>query len=749
MPTTHTPTTHTPTTHTPATHTPTTVDLARFAAGIDAILRPRSVAIVGASRREDSIGREILRNLIQFGFDGPVYPVHPKTGHVLSMRAWPTVDAIPDPVDLAVLVVPRDQVLGVVEACARKGVRGLVVISAGFREIGAEGAAEEERILEVVRAHGMRMVGPNCMGVINTAEGVRLDASFGATLPLTGNAAFASQSGALGEVILATTRAVGLGISQFVSLGNKADVSGNDLVAWWADDPQTDVILLYLESFGNPRSFARLARKVTRERGKPILAVKSGRTLQGAAAASSHTGSLAGADRAASSLLADCGVIRCNTVRELFDMALGFCNQPLPPGKRVAILTNAGGPGIMATDASVHFGLDVAELAETTRARLAEVLPAEASLRNPVDMIASANPTQYRACAAALLADPCVDALLVVFVSPIVIDPPAVAQGIIDGVREGLAPLDVAKPVLACFMGRGGDDRGVNMLREAGIPSYPFPEAAAQTLAAMARFQAWRALPTGEAARLEVDREAVRELIAGATTGSESAGEASGPSDGWLASDRAWRILEAYGIPVVAGRRVRTPDEAIAFAAEIGYPVVIKVDGDQVLHKSDVGGVVVDLRSAGEIKGAFWDLGERLAAHGIDEPVYIVQKMVQGGTETIIGAVEDATVGHLLMFGLGGVFVELMQDVAFHVHPLSDADAARMIRSVKGWPLLEGYRGGAGVDTDLIEDVLLRVSRLIEDFPEIAEMDLNPFIAMPPGEASVVVDVRMRVVHRI
>lgn len=703
-------------------------------ASLDAILRPSSVAVIGASRREGSIGREILRNLIQFGFQGPVYPVHPKSRHVLSLRAWPSVEDIPDPVDLAIVVVPQPLVVDVVEQCARKGVKGLVVITAGFREIGPEGAAEEARLQELVRQHGMCMVGPNCMGVLNTSPDVRLDASFAATQPLVGNAAFASQSGALGEVVLATARDVSLGISQFVSLGNKADVSGNDLLEWWATDPQTQVVLLYLESFGNPRRFARLAREVTRTHGKPILAVKSGRTRQGARAASSHTGSLAGGDRAASALFAHSGVVRCDTVQELFDKALGFSNQPLPPGNRVAILTNAGGPGIMATDAAVYFGLEMAELSEETRAALAAVLPPEASVANPVDMIASANPEQYRACTEILLADPGVDGVLTIFVSPVVTDPAAVAEGIVAGAKAGRERASVPKPVLACFMGREHGDRGIAILREARIPTYPFPESAADTLASMARFARWRALEPGEYRSFEVDRSRARAIVERA--------RAEGRE--WLGVEESLALVEAYGIPTVPMRRVSTPDEAIAFAEQVGYPVVLKVDATEVVHKSDVGGVQVDLRSPGEIKGAFWDLNEILAARGIEGRGHLVQKMVTGGQETIIGAVGDPTVGHLIMFGLGGVFVELMRDVAFRVHPVTDLDVRRMMAELKGAPLLHGHRGAPPVDVAQLEEAILRLDQLIGDFPEIAEMDLNPFVALPEGRRSACVDARVR-----
>ncbi|MBW2454040.1 MAG: acetate--CoA ligase family protein [Deltaproteobacteria bacterium] len=709
-------------------------DISTLSQGLDAVMRPRSVAVIGASRREGSIGRGILRNLIEYGFEGPVYPVNAKAGHVLSLRAWPTVEAIDDPVDLAVIVVPSAEVPGVVEACARKGVRGLVMITAGFREVGTEGAAAEAAISEIVRRSGMRMIGPNCMGVINTDPVVRLNASFAAAQPHRGNAAFASQSGALGEVVLATANAVGLGVSQFVSLGNKADVSGNDLLSWWATDPQTQLILLYLESFGNPRRFAALARQVTREHGKPILAVKSGRTVQGARAASSHTGSLAGSDRAASSLLAHCGVIRCNTVGDLFNLGLGFANQPLPQGDRVAVLTNAGGPGIMATDACVHAGLQIAEPTEETVATLAAQLPPEASVHNPVDMIASATAEQIRGCTAALLADPGVDALLVIFVSPVVTDPAAIARGIVFGIEEGSSQVTESKPVLACFMGRGQDDPGIAVLRDAGVPNYPFPEGAVRTLAAMASFQRWRSLEPGKLVSYDVDRPRAESVIRRTRQADRL----------WMVSSELEELLAAYGIDMAPSRQVDSPEEAIAFAEEVGYPVVLKLDVAEVVHKSDVGGVKVDLRSAGEIKGAFWDIKEALASQGIDQIQCLVQKMITGGREIIIGAVQDAHVGHLLMFGIGGVFVELMEDVAFRVHPITDTDAERCMREIKGWPLLAGHRGSEPVDLERLKEVLLRVSQLIGDFPEIAEMELNPFIARPAGKASLAVDARVR-----
>lgn len=697
---------------------------------LDPLLKPRSVAVVGASRTARTIGHEVVANLVRAGFSGPVYPVNPKADSIRSMRAFPSLSAIPWPVDLVVLAVPRDLVLPAVKDAAAKGVKALVTITAGFKEVGGEGIAREQAIVDVLRANGMRMVGPNCMGVINTDPAVSLNASFAARTPPAGSVAFASQSGALGEAILDTAADLGLGLSSFVSLGNKADVSSNDLLDWWAADPRTKLVLLYLESFGNPRRFAQLARRLTRTHGKPILAVKSGRSRRGAEAASSHTGALAGTDAAVSSLLRQCGVIRANTVHELFTLAQGFASQPLPTGRRLAVLTNAGGPGILATDAAAHVGLELAELLPATQAAMAKVLPPEASLRNPVDMIASASPEQFAACSAALLADPGVDALLPIFVSPATMDAERVATALAAGIEDGRARGGAGKPVLACFMGRNKGDEGRAILRGAGIPVYDFPESATSALAAMAWFAEFRAEPTGSAPKLNVDTARAAAALKG--------------KEGWLRWPDAMEVMEAYGIPVAPWAMVSDPDAARAFADTHGYPIVVKLDSDTILHRSDAGGVAVDLRSEREIQGAFWELERNVAGTPGDHRL-IAQTMVQGGTECLIGATTDPVVGHILAFGLGGVFVELMRDVVFRLHPLTDRDAESMVRSIKAFPLLDGARGRKPVDRKQLEDVLLRVSALLSDFPQIAELDLNPFFAHPETGRAAAADVRLRV----
>lgn len=691
---------------------------------LDPIFRPRSIAVVGASRTPATIGWQILDNLLRHGYQGAVYPVNPTADAVHSIRAYPSVEEIPGPVDLAVVVVPKQHVLPVVEACGRKGVGGLIVISAGFREVGGEGVERERALVEAVRRHGMRLVGPNCMGVLNTAPDVRMNATFAPTMPPPGPVAFLSQSGAMGVTILDYAAEYGIGISQFVSVGNKPDVSGNDLIQYWAGDERTGVILMYLENFGNPRRFTRLAREITRR--KPIVAVKSGRSGAGARAASSHTGALASADVATDALLAQSGVLRVDTVEEMFDLAMAFSHQPIPRGRRVAIVTNAGGPGILIADACEAHGLEVAELAEETRARLREWLPEEASVGNPVDMIASATAQSYRRAVEAVLADACVDAVIATFVPPLGVRQEDVAEAIVAAVGEG-----AEKPVLAVLMGREGLPQGLAELNAAGIPGYRFPESAARALAAMYRYRRWLERPAGEVREAEADRAAVEEIV--------SRARAEGRAK--LSETEVMRVLEAYGIPVAPYAVARGEDEAVAAAEAMGFPVVLKVLSPRIVHKSDVGGVVVGVADADGVRGAFGRLVHDVPARaGIGEDEVegvLVQKMVSGGKETIVGMQADPSYGPLLMFGLGGIYVEALGDVVFRVHPVSDVDAREMVRAIRGRKLLEGIRGEPATDLAAIEDVIQRVSQLAGDFPMIRELDVNPWVALPQGGVAV------------
>jgi acetyl coenzyme A synthetase (ADP forming)-like protein len=712
--------------------------------GLDAILRPRSVAVIGASRRPGSIGAAIFRNLLANGFEGPVYPVNPSANVVQSVLAWPSVTAIPGDVDLAVIVVPAAHVLASLEECGRKGVRGAVVITAGFKETGPEGAEREHALRNCARKHGMRMIGPNCLGVLNTATDICLDATFAPAWPPAGPVAFSSQSGALGLAILETAGALGLGISQFVSVGNKADVSGNDLLEYWEKDPSTRVILLYLESFGNPRRFTQIARRVGRT--KPIVAVKSGRTRSGARAASSHTGSLAGADNAVDALCEQSGVIRVDTIHELFNVAMVLANQPLPRGARVGIVTNAGGPGIMATDACESHGLELPALADETVAALRAYLPPEASVRNPVDMIASATPESFEKTTRLVLEDANVDALLAIYVPPIVTTPLEVAQAIVRGVRAAAESLaargESPKPVLSCFMGAHGVPEGLRSLQEGNIPSYPFPESAVLALSRVLRYAEWREAPEGREVHFDdIDLAAVR-----AAVGSGLARAKDGSSE-WLNAEETRALLAATGITVAPVVLARTAGQAGEAAKQVGFPVAVKLASSTLTHKSDVGGVVLGLENEEQVRRAYADIGRRLDERGLRAQMegVTVQPMIVDGVEAIVGMTQDPSFGPVLMFGLGGIYVELLRDVTFNVAPVTDKDVREMVSKVRGAKLLEGWRGAPPADRAALEQAIQRLSQLVGEVPELAELDLNPLKVLPEGRGCVVVDARIAV----
>ena len=691
---------------------------------LDPIFRPRSVAVIGASRRRQTIGREILANLVGFGFNGPVYPVNPIAESIHSIRCYRSIGEIPGPVDLAVVTVAKDRVESVVAACGRKKVSGLVVITAGFKEVGAEGAATEARLKRLVRRYGMRMVGPNCMGVINTEPDVRLNATFAATTPVRGNVGFVSQSGALGEAILADAVENGLGVAMFVSMGNKTDVSGNDLLECWEDNPDVQAILMYLESFGNPRRFTTIARRVTRK--KPIVAVKAGRTVQGARAASSHTGSIVGLDVASDTLLEQCGVLRVSSMEEMFTLAQALANQPVPAGNRIAIVTNAGGPGILCTDALIGAGLALADLQPKTRKALARVLPPEASTANPVDMIASADAGRYRAALERVKRDPGVDGLIAIFVSPIMIDAYEVARAISEAA-------DGKKPVLSVFMGKQRSEEGVEWLRGRRVPVYRFPENAAAAMAGLARYRVLRDRPIGRFVHFKSDPSRARKAVAAARRAGRTL----------LTAREVAEVLSAYGFRLAPSRTVATAAEAIEAAHALGYPVVLKASSDAISHKSDVGGVKVDLRNADEVAEAFHGITRRLRARDPRLKVQ-VQRMISGGRETILGMSRDDQFGPVLMFGLGGIFVEVMKDVSVRIHPLTDVNARAMVESIRGYPLLAGARGERPVDVGFLEESLLRLSQMVGDLEEeLAELDINPLIVTERRAGSYVVDARI------
>ncbi len=726
--------------------TPSTAGAADGPRGLDAVFRPRSIAVIGASRDLNAIGGQIFHNLLEHGFTGPVYPVNPKSPVVQSVHAYAAIEDLPDPVDLALVVVPAAYVLDTLEACGKKGMRAAVIISAGFKETGSDGAARERAAVEIARRYGMRLVGPNCLGVLNTEAGFSMDATFAPPYPPAGSVAFSSQSGALGLAILEYAASLNIGISHFISVGNKADVSGNDLLEYWEKDPGTRIVLLYLESFGNPRRFLEIARRVGRR--KPIVAVKSGRTRAGIRAASSHTGSLAGADTAVSAMCAQAGVIRTDTLEELFDVAMLLANQPVPRGNRVAILTNAGGPGIMASDALETRGLEVVTLADATVQALHRFLPPEASTRNPVDMIASATPANYEQAVQILLDDPNVDALLIVYVQPTPTGTIEVARACVRANEAAKAKRRAAgeklKPVISCFMGAHGVPEGLRSLAEGHIPSYVFPESAAIALAHTVRYGQWLDAPEGQVPVFaDIDRDAAAAIVSAATR--RAAEGANGTV--WLGAGEVRELLSAYGVRMPGSEVAVTAEEAVAAARRVGYPVVVKLVSDTITHKSDVGGVVLDLKDDEGVRTAFATIQKNLHDRGqlAEMAGVLVQSMVHSGVEVIVGVTRDPSFGPLVMFGLGGVQVELLKDVTFRVTPLTDLDAKQMLEGVRGAKLLDGYRGAPAGDKSALQEVLLRLSQLAGDHPAIQEMDLNPLRVMEPGRGCIALDARIGV----
>ena len=695
---------------------------------LTAFFRPRSVAVIGASRRRDSIGGKVFHNLLSYGFNGPVYPVNPMADVVQSVPAYPTVEAIPGPVDLAVIVVPADHVVEVAEACGRKGVRALVTISAGFAETGEEGRARQQELLRVCRATGMRLIGPNCMGILNTAPEVSLVATFAPVAPPAGRVGFSSQSGALGLAIIQHAKSLGLGISTFVSVGNKADISGNDLLRYWEEDEGTDVILLYLESFGNPKRFSEIARRVGRK--KPIVVVKSGRSTAGARATSSHTGALiAASDVTVDALFRQAGVIRTDTLEELFDVTTLLANQPFPKGRRVGIITNGGGPAILCADACEAEGLEVPLLDQSTESKLRAVLAPEASVINPVDLIASATPDLYREAIDAVAADPNVDALIIIFIPPLFTRAKDVARVIMESARK----INRSKPIITVFMSAEGVPEELRSA-DLRVPSYAFPEAAAIALARAARYGEWRERPATSPPRFEgLRRDEAAAIVATALE----------RGDGWLTAEETAELFSCYGLPLVEQKIASTPSEAGEVADSFGGEVALKAIAPGIIHKTEAGAVRLNLSGGEQVRQAAEEMAATIEASGIAVGGFVVQRMIAGGVEMIVGSVSDPQFGPVVACGAGGVLVELLRDVSVRLTPLTREDASEMVRSLKSYPLLTGFRGSAPCDTAALEEGLLRASAMVEDIPQIAELDCNPFVVQESG--AVILDARVRV----
>ena len=700
---------------------------------------PQAVAVIGASRDPKSIGFRLLDALRTNRFCGEIYPVNPRATEVAGIHAYSSIQSVARPVDLAVIAVPAESVLSVVDECASIGVGALLVITSGFAEIGPGGNALQAQLVTKVRQYGMRMIGPNCFGLMNTDSSVRLNATFTSHFPLPGCVAMSSQSGAIGIATLAASRQFQLGISSFVSVGNKADVSTNDLLQYWEEDPATGVILLYMESFGNPRRFARIARRVSAR--KPIIAVKAGRSSSGRRAAGSHTAALAASDTAVDALFHQTGVIRADTLNDLLVVAAGFAAQPLPEGRRVAILSNAGGPAILCADACEAGGLIIPQLPAQTANVLQSFLPSTAARTNPVDLIASATPEQYAKAIAAILAADDIDALIILYVSVTVVDTDGIAEGIKRGIEQGRRAGSKSKPVLITWMAEG-DEHRVFSGSEETIPVYALPETPALVLSKMATYAEWRQRPIGVVPDFDDLELSAAQTICGAALARRG--------NGWLTTEETRSVLNAIKVPLQPAGVALTADEAVAVANKLGWPVALKLASRQIVHKTEVGGVSLNLSTERSVRDAFAAMRTRLSQAGQLEAMegVLVQPMATSGVEVMVGVTHDPLFGPLIAFGLGGIHIEILGDVQFRVTPLTEDDASEMIRGIKGYRLLSGYRGHPPADVTALEEVLLRISRLVEEVPEISELDLNPIFALPPGQGCRIVDARICVERR-
>jgi acetyl coenzyme A synthetase (ADP forming)-like protein len=683
-------------------------------ASLHPFFEARTVAVLGASPRRGTIGGELFRNIIEGEYTGSAYPVNRGGEPVAGVRGYASIAEVPDRVDLAVVCVPAAAVLDAVAAALDAGVRAVCVISAGFAEVGSEGEERQQELVALIRAHGARLLGPNCLGISSAA--VRLNATFASRAAAPGNIGFSSQSGALGLALLEAGVSRGLGLSAFVSIGNKADVSSNDLLEWWENDAATDVVLLYLESFGNPRKFGTLARRVAR--AKPILAVKSGTTQAGARAASSHTAALAGSEAAVDALFHQAGVIRASSLEELIDVAALLSTQPMPRGRNVAILTNAGGLGILCADACEAVGLELPPLGDETVRGMAPLLPAEASLANPVDMLGSASKTSYSDVLPLLLADPGVDSVIALFVPAV----SATAEEVADAIAGASALAGGEKPVLAVVM--SGEGIPVRLRSDHGVAAFSYPESAARALGRAADRADWLRRPLGSFPAIDgIDRDAAHAIV-------ESALSASG--DHWLEPAETRALLLAYGIPLVVEHVASSAEEAVAFAQDVGFPAVVKTAAAGA-HKTETGGIALDLPNADAVRAAV----ERIGA-----PV-VVQPMLTGGAELLAGLVQDPVFGPLVAFGPGGVLAELIGQATFRIAPLTDADAEELVSEGKAGRLVRGFRGAPAADSAALVDLVHRLSQLGLDLPAVAELDLNPVLALPEG--CVAVDARVRI----
>lgn len=696
---------------------------------MDKIMRPKAIAVVGASTKPKTIGSEIMQRLRDYKFNGKVYPVNPKGGMIEGFQAYTSIAEIPGEVDLAVIVVNAKFVLDTIDQCHAKGIKGLCIITAGFKETGAEGAEAEKQLLAKVKEYGMKCVGPNCLGVLNTNPEISMDATFAESLPVAGDIGFVSQSGALGGGILNILKDLNLGFAQFISIGNQADVNAETALEYWENEDDVKQILLYMESIQNPANFRKLASRITKK--KPILALKSGRSAAGASAASSHTGSLAGADKAADALLKQCGVIREFSLKNLFANAKAFSNCPIPKGNRVAIVTNSGGPGIMATDAVCESGMQMAKISDKTKEELRSFLPSAASVKNPIDMIASAPIEHYKQTLETVLKDPEVDMVAVIYLPFLGLKDIDVAKALME-----IKAKNPEKPILGVFMTKSEFFTEISNM-DVNMPFYMYAEEAAEAMSRLDRQRKWMERPEGKMPVYDVDKAKAEKIIKGAV--------AEGRAQ--LTTLESIDVLDAYGIRACKYGLATNEQEVVNLGNSIGYPVVMKMTSKTTSHKTDVGGVRVNIPSEEQLRAEYKDLIAKLTEKGLIDGLegVIIQEMVKGNREMVCGIATDPQYGPMMMFGLGGVFIETMKDVTFRIAPLTDVDADEMIKSVKAYELLKGARGTKPANIEQIQETLLRLSQMVNDFKFIDELDINPLLISEKTGEGIAVDGRIKV----
>ena len=695
---------------------------------LESFFSPKSVAIVGASRQKSKVGYEILANMMGAGYEGKIFPVNPQADTIEGLKCYSDLQSIGQVPELVIIVVPAKIVPAIMQQCAKIGARAVIIITAGFREVGQEGRELEERIIRIARQAGIRVIGPNCLGVIAPAN--NLNASFGGALPATGATGYLSQSGALLAAILDIANTNGIGFSKLISIGNKADVDELDLIKALGEDRDTKVIAGYLESIADGNAFVGQAERISNN--KPILLMKSGGTVAGAKAASSHTGSLAGSETAYECVFERAGIIRCNSIKEQFDYAQAFSNQPLPAGPCVAVITNAGGPGIMAADAIEREGLSFAKLTDETINKLASRLPAAANLYNPVDVLGDALAERYEFALDVVLDDPNVDTILVLLTPQAMTESAATAEAILKVSRQ-----KPAKPILACFLGAGKVEEGVRILREGKIPVIDCPESAVAVIKVMADYVRWRSRPKRVVKLFPVNRRKVEGII--------ERHQRQGIRE--IGETESKEILEAYGFVTPKGSIATTSEQAANIAQQLGFPVVLKIWSPDILHKSDVGGVKVGINSEQGVKDAFDLMMYRIPKKLPEANILgvLVQEMCKSGKEVILGMNRDRHFGPLMMFGMGGIMVEVLKDVSFYLAPLTAEEAKQMLINTKTYQMLKGVRGEEGVDIEAIAEGLQRLSQLVTEFPQIQEMDINPYVVGPEGTTPIAVDARMSI----